>query len=97
MNQRPFKDVVGTYTDDKAYLMEARSLSLMRLAPVFLIALSLVVAAASIFIEPNGDRLTRLSELVISGALGSLTPTVFPTKVLSNTMKTPIDSRGHYE
>lgn len=73
MNRRPFKDVPQTSTDDQAYLMEARSIALLRIAPVILIAFGLGVGVLSMWIDPDGERLIRLAEMVIAGALGSLT------------------------
>lgn len=72
-NQRPFTDAPLTLTDDRAYLLEARSTALLRVAPVILITLGLGVGVLSLWVDPEGDRLVRLAEMVIAGALGSLT------------------------
>lgn len=72
MNSNTFHDVKGTDTDDKAYLLEARSLAILRLAPILLIMVALLVGVLSLWLD-DGDTLIRLSEMVITGALGSLT------------------------
>lgn len=74
-----YKDTPGTRVDDEAYLLHARSTAILRVAPVLLIVVALLVGLLSLFLEPTGDRLTRLSEMVIAGALGSLT-NVFTSK-----------------
>ena len=73
MYQPPFSNIEGTDTDDKAFLIESRSLALLRLAPIFLILIAMSVGLLSIWVEPDGDSLIRLCEIVISGSLGSLT------------------------
>lgn len=96
MKQRPFENIEGTDTDDKAYLLESRSLALLRLAPVFLILSALVVGALSLYIEPNGERLVRLAEIVISGSLGSLSTTSLVTAKRDSThQSTHTNSRGY--
>ena len=76
MNIPTFNDNPNTNTDDKAYLLEARAVAILRVAPLLIIIIAAVIAVLSLWLEPDGDTLVRLAESLVSGSLGAITTNV---------------------